>query len=97
VLEAANGGEAVLISQEYKEAINLLLTDVVMPRMSGLTVAEHLSKQRSGLGVLYMSGYTDDATAVRGIALDEAAFIEKPFSPDGLARKVRRVLDARAS
>lgn len=73
-------------------AIDLLLTDVVMPQMSGRRLAERMKTTRPR--VLYMSGYTDDAILRHGVIEETAAFMEKPFSPDGLARKVREVLDA---
>jgi PAS domain S-box-containing protein len=93
VLTAANGGEALLFSAQHAGGIHLLLTDVIMPRMSGKTLAQELSKTRPALRVLYMSGYTDDVINRSG-ALDEGAnFISKPFTSDDLLRKVREVLD----
>src|SRR5436309_3706731 len=89
--------KSLLISKEFEGTIHLLLTDVVMPRMSGRVVVEHLVEQRRGIKVLYMSGYTDDTSALHGFIADEAEFIGKPFSPDELARKVRRVLDRQVS
>jgi len=93
VLEASNGEAAVSLCEEHTEPIDLVLTDVIMPGLSGREVAHQLLELRPEVRVLFMSGYTDDAIVHQGV-LDEAAnFIQKPFAPDALARKVREVLD----
>jgi two-component system cell cycle sensor histidine kinase/response regulator CckA len=93
VLDAANGVGAVSLWEQHGGAIDLLLTDVVMPRMGGRELAESLTHRRPGLKVLYMSGYTDDVIVRHGVAEAEVAFLQKPFSPSALARKVRELLD----
>lgn len=81
VLEAANGGEALLISRELKGDIDLMLTDVVMPRMNGRGLGKELARLRPRMKVLYMLGYTYDETASHGVFADRLAFIHKPFTP----------------
>ena len=93
VLETTNGAEALLVSQQHTGNIHLLLTDLVMPGMSGRILAEQMVTLRTGLQVLFMSGYTDDAVVRHGGLEAGMAFIQKPFTPDGLAGKVREVLD----
>jgi two-component system, cell cycle sensor histidine kinase and response regulator CckA len=95
VIEAANGAEALRSCEEHGGAIDLLLTDVVMPEMSGPELARHLEAERPLMKILCMSGYTDDAVVRHGALGAGIAFIQKPFTPDTLARKVREVLDAR--
>ena len=73
--------------------IHLLLTDVVMPQVSGREVAENLTRIHPELRVLYMSGYTDDAVVRHGILVEGNFFLQKPFTPYTLAHKVREVLD----
>jgi two-component system cell cycle sensor histidine kinase/response regulator CckA len=95
VLEAQSGGDALLICERQSSSIQLLLTDVVMPHMSGPDLAARLVAARPGLGVVFMSGYTDDAILRHGILDASAAFVQKPFTPEALLRKVREALDLR--
>jgi len=94
VLHARNGKEAVKISEEHADPIDLLLTDVIMPGMNGRDLAETIAQKRPGVTVLYMSGYDREIIAQRGVLEPGTAFIEKSFSTEGLCKKVREVLDA---
>ena len=93
VLVAGNGEEALTVASEHQGAIHLLLTDVVMPTMGGKEIADRLQLVRPSVGVLYMSGYTDDTIAQHGVLIAGTHLLSKPFTPDGLTRKVREVLD----
>ncbi|MCS6859198.1 MAG: PAS domain S-box protein [Abditibacteriales bacterium] len=93
VLEARNGEEALRLSQQHAGPIHLLLTDVMMPLMSGRELAEQLTAQRPETKVLYMSGYTDNAIVNHGVLAPGIAYLQKPFSPAVLTQKVREVLD----
>jgi len=93
ILEAENGIEALRISEEHGGQIHLMITDVVMPKMGGKEVADRLQPLYPQMKVIYMSGYTDNSIAHHGILAPGLNFLEKPFTPEGLARKVRKVLD----
>ena len=93
VLEAEGGQNALQFAAGQMESIHLLVTDVVMPRMSGREVAERLRAMKPGIKVLYMSGYMDDAVLRHGIVAADNDFLQKPFTPADLAIKVRHVLD----
>jgi two-component system cell cycle sensor histidine kinase/response regulator CckA len=94
VLEARHGAEAIDISERHRGPIQLMVTDVVMPQMSGRELAQRLQPVRPDMRVLYMSGYTDDAIVRHGVLGEGIAFLSKPFTPDALALKVREVLEA---
>ena len=94
VLLAADGREAIRLVQEYpNESIQLLITDVVMPGMSGRELRDHLLTLRPEMKVIFMSGYTDDAVIHHGVLRKEMHFIQKPFPMNALAQKVREILD----
>jgi PAS domain S-box-containing protein len=94
VIEASDGDGAMSLAGAYAGEIHLLLTDVVMPGMDGRELSERLKKLRPTLKVLFMSGYTADVIAERGVIERGVAFLHKPFGPEELAQKVREVLDA---
>jgi YesN/AraC family two-component response regulator len=94
VVAAANPDEALAITRDFKDRIDLMVTDVVMPGMSGRQLAERLAKTLPDLKVLFVSGYTDDAIVHHGILDPGTAFLQKPFTPQALARKVREVIEA---
>ena len=93
VLVAAGGADAVRFAQSHRHRINLLLTDIVMPHLSGPQVYSRVSAFVPGLPVLYISGYTGDPVFGRGVQEEGVAFLQKPFTPMALARRVREVLD----
>jgi CheY-like chemotaxis protein len=95
VLEAASGVEALALVQAHAgDAIHLLLTDMVMPQISGSALAEQLKAQRPKLKVIVTSGYTDNPSVTRERLGPDMAFLQKPFSAAELALRVRSVLDA---
>jgi CheY-like chemotaxis protein len=94
VLEAEGGEAAVRASEGHPGPVHLLIADVVMPGLSGREVAERVAARRPGVKVLFLSGYTDDAVVRHGVLRADVAFLQKPFTPTALARKVREVLDA---
>jgi CheY-like chemotaxis protein len=92
VLEASHGKEALRICDQHKGRIDLMVTDVVMPQMGGQELAECLASSRPETRVLFVSGYTDDAIVHHGVLNEGVNFLQKPFTPDALAHKVREVL-----
>ncbi|MDB5220149.1 MAG: two-component hybrid sensor and regulator [Myxococcaceae bacterium] len=94
VIDAKHAGEALLVCEQHVGTIHLLLTDVVMPQMSGPELAKRLAGSRPGMRVMCMSGYTDDSIVRHGILETEIAYLQKPITPESLTRKVREVLDA---
>jgi nitrogen-specific signal transduction histidine kinase/CheY-like chemotaxis protein len=97
VLGAADGTEAMRLLARHLGRVDLLLTDVVIPQMSGPELAEQVVASHPEVGLLYMSGYTDNAIVHHGVLDAGLAFIQKPFTPEALLRKVREVLDSSKS
>ena len=97
VLEAENGECGLRIAEEYKEPIDILITDVVMPGIGGRELAKKLVALRPGISVLFLSGYTEDAVVTQGALGPANAFLQKPFTLQSLAKKVREVLRARST
>jgi CheY-like chemotaxis protein len=93
VLKARHSREALLIGRRHPGPIHLLLTDVMMPQMTGPELAQRLMLSHTDLKILYMSGYTSDALVEHNMAAPGTAFLQKPFTPDALARAVREVLE----
>jgi len=96
VLEASNGVEALAVARGCAGRIDMLLTDVVMPEMNGKILASTLETERPGIKVLFVSGYMDDAIIRHGILDSDMAFLQKPFEPAAILRKIREVIDAKA-
>jgi CheY-like chemotaxis protein len=92
ILEACNGAEALEVSAAYEGTIDLLMTDVVMPGLSGRELADRLVPLRKGIKVLYISGYNEDLVLQKGVVEGQMEFLQKPFTPSALARKVRQML-----
>jgi two-component system, cell cycle sensor histidine kinase and response regulator CckA len=93
VLEAHDGDEALRVCAQHADTIQILISDVVMPHLSGPQLAERVKSLRPTIRVLFLSGYTDDAVVHRGVLNPGAAFLQKPFAPEALARKVRETLN----
>ena len=94
VMDAPGGGDAFLLAEREPGRIDLLLTDVVMPKMNGRELYERLRTERRDLKVVFMSGYTDDIIAQHGLLDPDLIFVQKPFTADSLLRAVRRALDS---
>jgi CheY-like chemotaxis protein len=94
VVDAPSGRMALAAAAKHPGPIDLLITDVVMPEMSGAELAERFGLVRPRARVLYVSGYTNDTVVRQGVLTADRAFMQKPFSPEALARKVRDVLDS---
>jgi YesN/AraC family two-component response regulator len=94
VIESGSAAEAIRLSEAHSGSIDLLLTDVVMPKMSGPELAKVLAAGRPTMRVLCMSGYTDDAVVRHGALEVGIAFIQKPFTAETLGTRVRQVLDS---
>lgn len=92
ILEASNGHDALFKTRAIKH-IDLLVTDVIMPQMGGKDLALRLSDRYGALKVLYISGYTENAIVNNGVLYDDLAFLQKPFSPEDLLRRVREIID----
>jgi two-component system cell cycle sensor histidine kinase/response regulator CckA len=97
VIEARNAGEALLHSEKHPTTIHLLLSDVVMPQMSGPELAKRLASARPDMKVLCMSGYTDDSIVRHGVLEAHIAYLQKPITPEALTTRVREVLDGAPS
>lgn len=95
-MAAANGTEALEIVSRHREGIDLLMTDVVMPKMNGRELAEKIAVRYPSIKVLFSSGYTEDIIARHGIADERFNFISKPFTPMALAKRIREVLERKA-
>ncbi len=93
VLEAGDGNATLLVCEKYKGQIHLMMTDVVMPGMSGRELADRIKSSHPEMKVLYTSGYADDTIVHYGVSRDRVNYLQKPFTMEGLARKVREVLD----
>ena len=96
VLEASNGEEALKIAERHEGPLDLLLSDVVMPRMGGPELAQELLARRPAVKVLYMSGYTDHPMVRRGVVNAGVAFLQKPFTPTVLVSRIREILESRS-
>lgn len=96
VLEANHPHDALGLLENFSDPVHIMVTDVVMPEISGRELAERLAPSWPGMKVLYISGYTDDAVVRHGVLEQGTPFLQKPFTPDGLAQKVREVLDQNA-
>ena len=94
VLEAANGEEALVVAERHLGSVDLLLSDVVMPRMGGPELAQALLLRRPSVKILYMSAYTEHPMVRRGVVDAGVAFLQKPFTPTVLVSRIRELLEA---
>jgi CheY-like chemotaxis protein len=92
VLDSTKGDEAILVAANHEDEIDLLVTDIVMPGLSGVELAKRLALVRPNMKVLYVSGYADNNTATRVLGSAAAGYLQKPFTPDDLARKVEGII-----
>ena len=92
ILEAESGDAALRLCEQHQGPIHLLLSDVIMPGMNGQELASHLMPGHPDMRVLYVSGYTNDVITRQGILTEGTVFLSKPFTSEGLARKVHDVL-----
>jgi DNA-binding NtrC family response regulator len=90
VIEASDGAEALKVASEYADPVDLLLTDVIMPKVNGLVLAQRLLQERPGIGVLYMSGHVEKSMLLA--THPESILIQKPFTPEALIAAVRQIL-----
>ena len=97
VLDAGDGREALSVSERYDGPIHAMITDVVMPQIGGSELAERLSSRRPNFKILYVSGYADNAILHHGILAPGVHFIQKPFAPEGLTSKLRKLLGSTGS
>ena len=95
VLTAHDGEEALRLSKGHAGKIHLMITDAIMPGMRGRELAEVMEKLRPQIRILFISGHTDDAAIHQGVLVEGIHFLQKPFTPNTLARKLRTVLDLR--
>jgi len=95
VLQAPDGNAALLICEQFAGTIDLLLTDVIMPGMTGRDLADRVSQRRPNTRILFVSGYPESAISYRGVLQSEVAYLQKPFTPQSLAQKVRSTLGLR--
>jgi two-component system cell cycle sensor histidine kinase/response regulator CckA len=93
LLTATDGRDALRVAESHSGVIHLVLTDVVMPRMGGPELVAAISRRRPAVRALFMSGYTDHAVVRDGLMEADVAFIQKPYTPDVLTRKIRDILD----
>jgi DNA-binding NtrC family response regulator len=93
VLDAADGEEALRQAADHEGGIQLLITDVIMPKLGGKELSYKLEKTNPGMKTLYISGYTDNAIVNHGVLDEGLAFIQKPFQPEELIKKIRELLD----